>query len=299
MKALKEDGNIDKAEMKPDISPKKTPSKPATATPTKPKPMRQAKEEKYKELPKLIGDVKKLLSLAKESGIDITAHKALVSQAVSASKKKDLNTAIKLMVDGKTALEKDLRGIIMGKQRTFSSAVSLARKGGKDTTGIERVLDSIKKAVEADDYHTAMSEAKRAENVVESLSGATAITQVEIEVIERTIQDALALNVNVAKAQSLYEEAKIATANKDREKVSVLTKEINESLMKILPRYIAKEMREAKSDLRDIKMMNIDITKPVDILKKANNSVKDGDYSAALHSIKEFKEFVDKMQKAT
>lgn len=302
MRALKEEGEEEKPEIisaKPsskEVERKTTEVTPESKPTTTPK---SPKEEKYKDLPALIGEVKKLLVLAKESGIDVTKNKALVSQAVSASKKKDITTAIQLMKEGKTGLHNDLRGDVMGKYRTFASAVSLAKKGGKDTVGIERILESIKKAVEVNDYPTAMSEVKRAEGTVEGLSGASVITEVEIGEIEKTIQDAIALNVNVSKSQSLLEEVKKASANNDTEKVSELTKEINDNLIKILPRYIAKEMREAKADLRDIKMMNIDITEPVEILKKANNSVKDGDYSAALHAIKNFKDFINKIQEPT
>ena len=39
-------------------------------------------------------------------------------------------------------------------------------------------------------------------------------------------------------------------------------------------------------------MMNVDISKPVEILKIAKNSVIDGDYGSALHAIKDFKDFL-------
>lgn len=298
MRALKDDEGKPKvaaSAAKPSAKPVSPGAKTSAARPM-PEVKSPAKEDEYKELPKLIGVVKRLLVIAKESDIDVTKSKMLISQAVSASKKKDLENAISLIREGKSGLEKDLRTLIMGKHRTFSSAASLAKKGGKDTSAIERILDSIKKSVEADDYSTAVGECRRAEGMVEGLSGATAIAQAEIGVIERTIRDALALNVNVSKAQSLFEEVKKAAEKDDSDKVTELTREINENLMKILPRYIAKEMRDAKADLREIKMMNVDIGKPVDILKQANNSVQDGDYSAALHAIKDFKDFMEKMK---
>lgn len=298
MRALKDEGEGPKATPTASKAGRQTDS--AKATPFSPRPEHRTipgREDKYKELPKLIGHVKRLLSIAKESGIDVAKSKALISEAVSASKKKDLENAIRMIKEGKTALEKDLRTLILGKHRTFYSAVSLAKKGGKDTSSIERLLDNIKKSVEANDYSNAVGEVRRAEGMVEGLSGASAIiTQAEIGAIERTIRDALSLNVNVSKAQDLLGDVKKAAEKDDEAKVTELTREINESLMKILPRFIAKEMRDAKADLREVKMMNIDIGKPVEILKKANNSVQDGDYSAALHAIKEFKDFMGKMK---
>lgn len=296
MRALKDDGDAPRDKAAPAKPGKgEAPKRPLVKTGADAKT--PSKAASFEELPKLIGHVKRLLSLAKEADIDVTKSKALISQAVSASKKKDLDNAIKIIKEGKMVLEKDLRTLIMGKHRTFNSAVSLAKKGGKDTSSIERILSNIKKSVEANDYSTAMGEVRRAEGLVESLSGASAIiTQAEIGSIERTIRDALSMNVNVSKAQDLFEEMKKAVEKKDSDKVNELTREINESLMKILPRFIAKEMRDAKAELREIKMMNVDISKPVEILKQANNSVQDGDYSSALHAIKDFKDFIGKMK---
>jgi hypothetical protein len=285
MKTLKGDPPIGDSGEKPkeDASTVKTPTK------------SKAKDD-YKELPTLIGEVKKLLALAKEHQIDISKNKLLIAQAVSASKKKDLANAIKMIKQGKTGLEKDLRTSTMGKHRTLTTAASIAKKGGQNVVEIQRVLDNVKKSVDDSDFQAANSELKRVEDMVESLSGTTTITQVKIESISGIIEDALALGVNIAEAKDLYEKATKASEEGNALTVTTLTKEINDKLMKILPRYIANEMRRAKSDLREIKMMNVDISKPVDILKVANNAVKDGDYGSALHSIKEFKDFIEKIK---
>jgi len=253
-------------------------------------------KEEYKELPTLIGEVKILLALAKEHQIDISKNKMLIAQAVSASKKKDLAKAIKLIKEGKNGLGKDLRTATMGKHRTMVTATSIAKKGGQDVTEIQKVLENVRKSVEVSDFQAANSELKRAEVMVETLSGKSTITQVKIESISGIIEDALALGVNIAESKDLYERATEASEAGDVATVTSLAKDINDKLMKILPRYIANEMRRAKSDLREIKMMNVDISKPVDILKVANNAVKDGDYGSALHAIREFKELIEKIK---
>jgi len=205
---------------------------------------------------------------------------------------------VRLVMEGKLGLVNDLRSYTMTKHRTLTSTLSLARKGGKDITNVERILENVKKCVDADDYLTALSELKRAEEMAESLSGGTALSDVEIDVIARIIEDAMLMSINVSEAKGLYEQVRKASEAGDMAKVTSLSKDINDSLMKILPRYIANEMRKAKADLRDIKMMNVDITHPVDILKRTNDSVRDGDYGSALHSMKEFKEFIGKLQKS-
>lgn len=276
---------------------------PGTIRPAIPAPQQKfigpTKEEEFKELPRLIGEVRKLLVVAKDCGIDITKSKMLISRAITSSKNKDLTSAVRLVKEGKLGLVNDLRTYTMTKHRTLTNTLSLARKGGKDITNIERILDNIRKCVGADDYLTALSELKRAEEMAEGLSGGTVLSEVEVDVIARILEDAMLLNVNVSEAKTLFEQVKRASETRDTARISSLSRDINDSLMKILPRYIANEMRKAKADLRDIKMMNVDISHPVDILKRANDSVRDGDYGTALHAMKEFKDFLGKLQKST
>ena len=305
MKAIKESGTqeapIEPAE-RPAPPPEKEMAKPsAPAAPGTPAPAKPAEEpeeaaaEKFKELPKLIGQVKKLLALAKENEIDISKSKALINRAVTAGKQRDLETAVNLVKKGMDGLSQELRANLMVKVKTLTSAVSLGKKAGKDVSTIDRILTDIRKSIEAKDFITAANDIKRAEKLVEGVSAAT-LPKAELSTLEKTIEDATSLHVNISEARGLYEKAKNAAEDNDNETVMRLTKEINDSLMKVLPAYIASEMRKAKISLREVKMMNIDITKPVEILKKANSHVRDGDYGEALHSIKDFKEFLTKLQ---
>jgi len=100
----------------------------------------------------------------------------------------------------------------------------------------------------------------------------------------------------VSEAKSLYDEAKNAAVKNDSQASIQLTAKAQESLNKILPNYISNEMRKAKLTLRDIKMMNVDISQPVQMLKDANDHVMHGDYCTALAHIKAFKEYVQKAQ---
>ncbi len=251
-----------------------------------------ARKENYKELPRYIGEVKKLLLLANQMKIDISASKALINKAVAAGKKRDLENAIKLVKEGKAGLERDLRTAMINKLRTFQNAIALEKKSGKDVSVFEAGIEGIKKSLEAGDFLTATEDMKKIEGQMVSTASAS-LPQAELEVISKTLEDATALHVNVDEAKSLFEEAKIAIDLDDNERASEMARKATDALTKILPGYIASEMRKAKITLREIKMMNVDITQPVNILKEANNSVRDGDYCEALSSIKNFKDFIN------
>lgn len=296
MKAIKaaQDKPATAPTSEPASAPKPEPAVASTPGPQviKPAPDSEAaKKESYKELPRYIGEVKKLLMLANDMKIDISASKDLINQAVTAGKKRDLENAIKLVKEGKAGLERDLKSSMINKLRTLQNAVLLEKKSGNDVSAMESSIEEIKKSMEAGDFHAANNSIKQIESQMAS-SVSSALPQAELEVIGKTLDDATALHINIDEAKSLYDEAKMAVDLDDNEKASELAKKAGESLTRILPGYIASEMRKAKVTLREIKMMNVDITQPVNILKEANNSVKDGDYCEALSSIKEFKDFV-------
>jgi len=265
-------------------------SQPAQQTPIK-----EAIQEGYKELPKYIGDVKKLLLLANELKLDVSTSKALINKAVTAGKIRDLDNAIKLVKEGKAGLERDLRTAILAKLRTLETALSLEKKAGKNVAGMEQTLENIKKSMEIGDFQIASDEMKKLE--VQMLNSSTSkISQVELDTISCALIDAESLHLNVSEVKSLYNAALNASAQNDAQKSSQLSKQASESLNKLLPSFIATEMRKAKITLREIKMMNVDINAPVTFLKETNDHVLNGDFCAALGSIKKFKDFVNKAQ---
>ncbi len=278
-----------------------TQAKPAQPVPTQkptqpqvPTPEASVKEG-YKELPVYIGEVKKLLIIANNLYIDVSTSKALINRAVSAGKTRDLENAVKLVKEGKTGLEKDIRIAMLSKLRTLETALSLERKSGKDTSPQERAISESRKSIDVADFQSAIDTMKRLENHLLSTSTAN-LSQVELESVSCAMADADALHLNVGEAKALYNAAVQANAQKDSQKLAQYSKQATEVLNKVLPPYISAEMRKAKVTLREIKMMNVDISSPVNLLKEANDHVLSGNYCAALGSIKKFKDFVDRAQ---
>jgi hypothetical protein len=250
-------------------------------------------KEGFKELPKYIGEVKKLLVMANELKIDASASKALINKAVAAGKSRDLENAIKFVKDGKSGLERDIRSSILSKLRTLETALSIEKKSGRDVSRFENSVGEIRKSMDIADFQTACDTLKKVEEEMLRTT-TTNISQVELESVSCALVDAEYLQLNVSEARSLYDLA--IQAKDDPVKSSQCSKQATEVLNRILPSYIAGEMRKAKITLREIKMMNVDISTPVNLLKEANDHVLNGDYSAALGAVKKFREFVDRAQ---
>jgi hypothetical protein len=219
----------------------------------------------------------------------------LINRAVSAGKSRDLENAIKLVKEGKAGLEKDIRIAMLSKLRTLEPALSLEKKSGKNTSTMERALAESRRSIEVSDFQSASDAMTGVEGQLLSTSTAN-ISQVELEAVSCAIADADALHLNVSEARTFYNAAAQANSEKDLKKSSQLSKQATDVLNRILPSYIAAEMRKAKVTLREIKMMNVDISNPVSILKETNDHVLTGNYCAALGSIKKFKDFVEKAQ---
>ena len=285
----------------PKPAPVQQATKPAPAPPTAQVPAASsadpdaAKRDAYKELPQYIGDVKKLLILASELKLDVSTSKAQINKAVTAGKTRDLDNAIRLVKEGKAGLERDIRATLLQKVRTLETALSLEKKSGREMAAQEHSLKEIKTTMELNDFQNASEEIKKVEAQM-LRSSTTQISQVEIETVSCAIGDAESLNLNVSEARGIYQAALSAAESNDAAKSSQLSKQALDALNKILPSYIAGEMRKAKVTLREIKMMNVDITLPVNLLKEANDNVLVGDYCAALGSIRKFREFVDRAQ---
>lgn len=274
-----------------------TDAAPTHPVPQKPETVQPAThaQEGYKELPHYIGEVKKLLILANELKIDVSTSKALINKAVTAGKTRDLDNAIRLVKEGMSGLERDIRATLLQRIRTLDMALSIDKKSGRDVTGLEHSISEIKKSMEVNDFQIASDEIKRVETQISSSPTAT-MSQVELESIERALSDADYLNLNVSEAKTLYQSALKAIESNDGKNSSLMSKQAMDILNRQLPSFIASEMRKAKVTLREIKMMNVDITSPVNQLKEANDYVLQGDYCAALGAIRKFREFVDKAQ---
>jgi RNA polymerase subunit RPABC4/transcription elongation factor Spt4 len=272
------------------------PPRPAQQPPAQQQaPGQEPAKDGYKELPHHIAEVKRLLMLANDLKIDVSTSKALINKAVTAGKSRDLDGAIKMVKEGKAGLERDVRANMTAKLRTLESAVGLERKAGKPVAALDALAEDIRKTMEVGDFQHAWDLLKKLEeDIMRSSSGK--LSQVELDTIAKAVSDAEALSLKTSEARTFLEEARAAIEAKDAQRSSQFAKQAMESLNKVLPQFVAGEIRKAKVTLRDIKMMNVDISTPVGILKEANDLVLKGDNCAALAAVRRFRDMVDRIK---
>lgn len=252
-------------------------------------------KERYKELPTLIGIVKKRLALAKRCDIDVAKSRALINQAVAAGKQKDLETAIRLVEEGKSGIEKCVSDYLNGRLRNLSARYEDLRKEGSPIAIVDAAIPNIDAALKTEKFEKALEELEKAERAItDSLGEDFVDAKSQFSTMEAAIKDAEALSMDIGDAHKLYTEAKQAVELEDWNSVLQYSKQGLDSLSNTLPDKIAGEMKRAKSKLLEIKMQNINITQPVEYLKQANAALRDGKYTSALHAIREFNEYLNK-----
>ena len=251
--------------------------KPAETAPAqKPQDLASLKE-KYKELPRLIGEVKKSLAIAKKCKI------------------KDLESAVRLVEEGKAGIEKTILAYMDERVKALTLKINEANSSGHTLPEATASIVKIKGCLEACDYDSALIEIETTDSMLKETVGEELLdAKTELKLIDVTIGDAKVLSIELGSALALYEEARKAADKGDWSSAALYSKQAMDSLNEILPSHISSQMKKAKTSLLEIKMMNIDISQPVEFLKSANIAVKEGKYLDALHCVRQFKDHLDK-----
>ncbi len=279
----------------PVVQPAVEKPEPVKPTPTTTQPLDKAKlKEKYKELPKLIGMVKKYLAVAKRCEVDVTKSRSLINQAVAAGKNKDLESAVRLVEEGKSGIEKTITSYLNGRLENLNMKIEGVSDGQASPEAVKNI-ETIKASISIHDFESALSEIERTEGMLKSSVGEDVLdAKTELKKMMITIDDAKVLNIELGEALAFYNEGKTAAELEDWSSAATYAKQAQESLNEILPAHISTSMKKAKTSLLEIKMMNIDISQPVEFLKSANVALKDGEYGKALHCVREFRDYLEK-----
>ena len=192
----------------PVVQPAVEKPEPVKPTPTTTQPLDKAKlKEKYKELPKLIGMVKKYLAVAKRCEVDVTKSRSLINQAVAAGKNKDLESAVRLVEEGKSGIEKTITSYLNGRLENLNMKIEGVSDGQASPEAVKNI-ETIKASISIHDFESALSEIERTEGMLKSSVGEDVLdAKTELKKMMITIDDAKVLNIELGEALALYNEA--------------------------------------------------------------------------------------------
>jgi predicted RNA-binding Zn-ribbon protein involved in translation (DUF1610 family) len=239
--------------------------------------------------PELVAEVKPLLSLANDYGMNVSEGRRLIDKAVRAGKDNDVVSAVNYVKECKesivTALNSRLDHDIEYLEKLANVAKSL-------NSSPAVLLDSIKLINERraiSDLEGALKESANGKKQAEKLTGKYIESNELCEGLEKLIQSSERFYVDVREARKLLSEAKEAGEHGDWSMMGILARKGNEEILKTMPDILHSELKKAKTMLLDAKAEGKDVTMLVKLLKEAGNAHRQKRYEEALERLIEFK----------
>ena len=241
----------------------------------------------YRELPKLVNEVKPLLVSAKRIGLEIEDGKRIINEAIQAGKARDIERAVSLISEARRALDIAFVEFIGARIDSFVQEIQAA----KGDAGMQLAMPKLQAAVgrlEAGDYDGAWDECEASLGTFQTDAKDYHQARTFIEDGDRLARDARTMGMEVRDAERLLRQGRQAMDTRDIAGASRLGKAARDRLQRDVPAFVQEEMRKARNALLDLKMKGDDLGRPISILKEASTLVKQESWGEALRYIRDF-----------
>ncbi|MFQ5909367.1 MAG: zinc ribbon domain-containing protein, partial [Thermoplasmata archaeon] len=251
----------------------------------------------YKNLPKLVNEVKPMLISAKKLGIDITASRKLISEAIAAGKRRDIRKAVGLVKRSKRDLEDAFTEQIAGSIEGFQEDVRAAKSLGADVEKIEEIIESSVLSLENEDFEGSIKDLQSAKKEFEKVGAGLTTAKEILEEASQLISDAALFDIDVSEAEHLRKEGADALERREWDVASLFAKQSREKLIEKLPAKLVEEVKRARDILLELKVRGGDLKRPIQILKKASTTLKEKRYVDSLKLLKVFRKELRDMER--
>lgn len=249
----------------------------------------------YRELPKLVNEVKPLLVSAKRIGLEIDDGKRIINEAIQAGKGRDIERAVTLIAGARRALDIAFVDFIGGRIDAFLKEVRIAKGDAGVQAVTPNLFDTVSR-LEAGDYDVAWDLYQAA---LGSFQGdATEFHEARklLEEGDRLGRDVREMGMDLRDSERLLRQAREALDRGDVAGSLRLGKQARDRLNQDVPAFVQEEMRKARNALLDLKVKGNDSAKPIGILKEASASAKHQAWGDAVRQIREFYKAIERFE---
>jgi hypothetical protein len=249
----------------------------------------------YRELPKLVNEVKPLLVSAKRIGLEIDEGKRIINDAIQAGKGRDIERAVTLIAEARRSLDVAFVDFIGKGIERFIQEIRAA----KGDAGVGVVTPGLLEAVgrmEAGDYDGAWDTYQVVLDRFESEAKDFHDARKTIDEGDRLAHEVRAMGMDVSSSERLLRQARESLDRRDVEAATRIGKQANERLKREVPDFVQEEMRKARSQLLDLKLKGNDLAKPIGVLKEASALVKREAWAEALRQIRDFYKEIQRLE---
>ncbi len=245
--------------------------------------------EMRKQFPLLVEEVKPLLALAADYGIDVAEGRRYIDKAVKAGRQRDVVSAVRFVKDCLESVKLAIDERINRDVEYLEKLAEMAKKSGSDPAAIIDAIMNVKAKMEAGDPAGALTEGKIGRTEAERTTGKYVEANEICDTLERLIQNSERFYIDVRNARKLLNEARDAGQHGDWSMMGILARKGREELYGSLPEVMKGELKKAKGVLLDAKAEGRDVSALVKILKDAGVAFKRGNQEDALERLIEFK----------
>jgi RNA polymerase subunit RPABC4/transcription elongation factor Spt4 len=248
----------------------------------------------YRELPKLVNEVKPLLVSAKRIGLAIDDGKRIINDAIQAGKGRDIERAVILIANARHTLDIAFVEFIGDGIERFLREM----RSAKGEPGVQAITPTLLEAVgrlEAGDYDGAWDAYQMALTRFEYEAKEFHDARKAVDEGDRLVREVRTMGMDVQSLERLLRQARDLMERRDVVSALRLGQQAQDRLKREVPAFVQEEMRKARARLLDLKLKGNDLAKPIGILKEASTYVKQEDWAEALHQIREFYEDIERL----
>ena len=246
----------------------------------------------YRELPKLVNDVKALLLVAKKIGLQIEDEKRLINDAIASGKKRDIERAVSQIDRARRSLDIAFTDFIAARIEAF--AFEIQRAGGDSVQTLERTLQDSVNHLETGNYEAAWDVFQTAADGFQTQAKEYHKARDSLDHDERILTEARALGMDTKEIDRLARQGREAMQRKDQTAALRLAQQARDRIAREVPVFVQEEMRVARNTLLDLKVQGGDLSKPIGVLKAASVHAKKEEWTEAMRYLREFRKEVDR-----
>lgn len=243
----------------------------------------------YRELPKLVNEVKPMLLSARNLKIDIEDSKKLINDAIASGKKRDVERAVLLVNEAKQQLEDAFVAQISRRVRGVIEEMERVRSTGVDVAPIERLAGEAISLLERRDFEGTAGKIDAARTEFERRAGGYHRAKEALNEAQRIVDDAKAFAIDTRDAETLIDQGRDLVSRREWDRAKRIANDARTAVIQSLPDVLDREMKLARNTLLDLKMRGTDLTKPVGILKQASIHIQRREYGDAMRYVRMFR----------
>jgi predicted RNA-binding Zn-ribbon protein involved in translation (DUF1610 family) len=249
----------------------------------------------YKELPRLVNEVKPMLLTARKVGVDIEDPKRLINDAIAAGKRRDIDRAVAFVSQAKVSLERSFAAQIGARVDALLEDLEKAKAGGSEVGPVESLLGESISALEAGDFVASSDRLNAAREEFEKVAGGYHRAKEALRAAEALMEDSRVFGIDVRDADKFIRQGREALGKREYESASRAADQATGAIMRVLPDFLNDEMKRARNKLLDLKMRGGDLTRPIGLLKQASIHLKREEYADAMRFVRQFRRETERL----